>query len=51
MANPSKARGTRSETLAVRWLLEHGFQAAYDLLTGPWRSVIGPVHPDDPTPP
>jgi len=22
-------------------------QAAYDLLTGPWRSVIGPVHPDD----
>jgi hypothetical protein len=22
-------------------------QAAYDLLTGPWASVIGPVHPDD----
>jgi len=22
-------------------------QAAYDRLTGPWRSVIGPVHPDD----
>ena len=22
-------------------------QDAYDLLTGPWRSVIGPVHPDD----
>ena len=22
-------------------------QAVYDLLTGPWRSVIGPVHPDD----
>ena len=22
-------------------------QAAYDLLTGPWRSVIGPAHPDD----
>ena len=22
-------------------------QGAYDLLTGPWRSVIGPVHPDD----
>ena len=23
-------------------------QAAYDRLTGPWRQVIGPVHPDDP---
>ena len=22
-------------------------QAAYDLLTGPWADVIGPVHPDD----
>lgn len=22
-------------------------RAAYDLLTGPWRAVIGPVHPDD----
>jgi hypothetical protein len=22
-------------------------QAHYDLLTGPWRRVIGPVHPDD----
>ena len=22
-------------------------QDTYDLLTGPWRSVIGPVHPDD----
>jgi len=22
-------------------------QAAYDLLTGPWRQVIGPIHPDD----
>lgn len=22
-------------------------QAAYDLLTGPWRDVIGPIHPDD----
>ena len=19
----------------------------YDLLTGPWRSTIGPIHPDD----
>jgi len=25
-------------------------QAAYDSLTGPWRQVIGPVHPDDPSP-
>ena len=22
-------------------------QGAYDLLTGPWRQVIGPIHPDD----
>lgn len=22
-------------------------QDAYDLLTGTWRTVIGPVHPDD----
>jgi len=22
-------------------------QHAYDLLTGPWRDVIGPIHPDD----
>ncbi len=22
-------------------------QGAYDRLTGPWRSVIGPIHPDD----
>ena len=22
-------------------------QAAYDALTGPWRTVIGPIHPDD----
>ena len=22
-------------------------RAAYDLLTGPWRRVIGPIHPDD----
>ena len=22
-------------------------QDAYDLLTGPWRDVIGPIHPDD----
>ena len=35
--------------LTVRDLIgQHGFtQDHYDLLTGPWRSVIGPVHPDD----
>ena len=22
-------------------------QDAYDLLTGPWRQTIGPIHPDD----
>jgi hypothetical protein len=35
--------------LAVRDLIgQHGFtQDHYDLLTGPWRSVIGPMHPDD----
>ncbi len=35
--------------LAVRDLIgEHGFtKAHYDTLAGPWRTVIGPVHPDD----
>ncbi len=35
--------------LVVRHLIgQHGFtQEHYDLLTGPWRNVIGPVHPDD----
>jgi len=35
--------------LAARDLIgQHGFtQFHYDLLTGPWRTVIGPVHPDD----
>ena len=38
-----------ARALAVRDLIgQHGFtQDHYDLLTGPWRSVIGPVHPDD----
>jgi hypothetical protein len=27
---------------------QHGFtQEHYDTLTGPWRKVIGPIHPDD----
>ena len=35
--------------LVVRDLIgQHGFtQDHYDALTGPWRTVIGPVHPDD----
>ena len=35
--------------LAVRDLIgQHGFtQAHYDTLAGPWRTVTGPVHPDD----
>jgi len=43
------AAGAAAKALAVRNLIgQHGFtQAHYDLLTGPWRQVIGPVHPDD----
>ena len=35
--------------LVVRHVIgQHGFtQDHYDLLTGPWRKVVGPVHPDD----
>jgi len=35
--------------LVIRDLIgQHGFtQDHYDTLTGPWRRVIGPVHPDD----
>ena len=36
--------------LVVRDLIDEATawnQAAYDCLTGPWRRVIGPVHPDD----
>ena len=35
--------------LVVRDLIgQHGFtQAHYDTLTRPWRTVIGPIHPDD----
>jgi hypothetical protein len=35
--------------LMIRHVIgQHGFtQEHYDLLTGPWRKVIGPVHPDD----
>jgi hypothetical protein len=35
--------------VAIRDLVgKHGFtQSHYDTLTGPWRRVVGPVHPDD----
>ena len=35
--------------LAIRPLIgQYGFtQEHYDILTGPWRKVIGPIHPDD----
>ena len=36
--------------LVVRDLIDEGTRwdrAAYDLLTGPWRRIIGPIHPDD----
>ena len=38
-----------ARALVVRDLISpNGFtQAHYDLLTRPWREVIGPVHPDD----
>jgi len=38
-----------ARALVVRDLIgQHGFtQAHYDTLTGPWRQVIGPAHPDD----
>ena len=39
-----------TQALVVRDLIgQHGFtQAHYDTLTLPWRTTIGPVHPDDP---
>ncbi len=38
-----------ARALAMRDLIgQYGFtQEHYELLTGPWRTVIGPVHPDD----
>ncbi len=36
--------------LVVRDLIDEATpwdRAAYDCLTGPWRRVIGPIHPDD----
>jgi hypothetical protein len=38
-----------ARALVIRDLIgQHGVtQDHYDLMTGPWRKVIGPVHPDD----
>lgn len=43
------AVGDAVRALAARHLIrQHGFtQAHYDILTGPWRRVVGPIHPDD----
>jgi hypothetical protein len=43
------AAGDAAGALVVRDLIgKHGFtQAHYDTLTGPWRQVIGRLHPDD----
>ena len=43
------AAGAAAWALVVRDLIgQHGFtQAHYDTLTRPWRTVIGPAHPDD----
>ena len=47
--NARYAAGLAAGTLAVRDLIStHGFtQEHYDTLTMPWRTVIGPIHPDD----
>ena len=43
------AAGVAARAAATRDLIgQHGYtQAHYDLLTRPWATVIGPVHPDD----
>lgn len=41
------AAGDAALALVVRGLIP---AEQYDTLTGPWRSVIGPIHPDDPPP-
>jgi hypothetical protein len=44
------AAAAAAGALVVRDLIVDGTPwdwAAYDVLTGPWRRVIGPVHPDD----
>ena len=39
-----------AEALVVRDLIDEATswnQAAYDVVTSPWRRVVGPIHPDD----
>jgi hypothetical protein len=45
----AEAGAAAAVALAVRDLVGYGdfTWADYDLLTGPWRQVIGPIHPDD----
>lgn len=45
----TRAAGGAAGGLLVRDLIgQHGFtQEHYDLLTGVWRTAIGPIHPDD----
>ena len=47
-AGREAARAARA--LVVRDLIDENTawnQAAYDLLSGPWRRVVGSIHPDD----
>ncbi len=46
----ARVADTTAVALVVRDLIEEGTpwdQAAYDVLTRPWRWAIGPIHPDD----
>ena len=45
----ARAAAWATAGLLIRDLIgQHGFtQERYDLLTGVWRKVIGPIHPDD----
>ena len=46
----ARVADTTAVALVVRDLIDEDTpwnRAAYDCLTGPWRRVIGPVHPDD----
>ena len=48
VAGREAARAARA--LVVRDLIDETTawnQAAYDLLSGPWRRVVGSIHPDD----